>query len=145
MYGILIRPFLWLLYDIITAQRASDRGYPPQEIPLSALQSNSRSMETSNDTSGALTIKIYLAHFMNWLGEFSSAEYVLEMILYGPRYFKSHVPERPKFETIWLKKNEIKQGTYNHTYTLWSHIKAWNYQRNQQKTSFLRLYLAWSL
>ena len=61
----LIRPFSYLLYDIITAQSASERGYPPQEIPLSTLQSNSRSMETSNDNSGALTIKIYLAHFMN--------------------------------------------------------------------------------
>jgi len=57
-------------------------------------------METSNENSGDSTINIYLAHFMNGLGELSLAEYVLKLILSGPRYCNSHVPERPKIEIM---------------------------------------------
>ena len=52
-------------------------GRSPTEIAKLALPSNSRLMETSNENSGALTINIYLGHFMNSLNQFQFAEYVL--------------------------------------------------------------------
>ena len=47
------------------------------EMAELTLPSNSRPMETSNENSCALTINIYLGHFMNSFNEFYLAEYVL--------------------------------------------------------------------
>ena len=52
-------------------------GVSPTEMAKLGLPSNRRPMETSNENSGALTINIYLGHFMNSLNDFYFAEYVL--------------------------------------------------------------------
>ena len=52
-------------------------GMSSTEMAKLTLPSNSRPMETSNENSGALTINIYLGHFVNSLNDSYFAEYVL--------------------------------------------------------------------
>jgi hypothetical protein len=44
-------------------------GVSPTETAKLALPSNRRPMETSNESSGTLTIRTYLGHFMNSFNE----------------------------------------------------------------------------